>query len=213
MAAAGNAMRLCLRTCRQPASPLLARGSVSRQSLAMPRRTLTTTRSLLAGGPRDEMDDPMGQRPWEHIEDAFKDLTPEQLKQLEKLVGEDEKGQNRTFNEAISQDEHDHELHSTADRRDLIAVLKANNPRVDRTDFGYDESDPEAAAKDPEDSFNEDDITEQAHGKLDELREYRHYARIAAWEMPLLSSEASSLSPLSPPPRPTGSACYGTDTR
>ena len=40
-----------------------------------------------------------------------------------------------------------------------------------------------------EEAFNEDDITSMAHGKLEEHREHREYARIAIWEMPLLSSE------------------------
>jgi small subunit ribosomal protein S35 len=33
-----------------------------------------------------------------------------------------------------------------------------------------------------------DDITALAHGELEQHREMRHYARLAAWEMPLLSS-------------------------
>jgi len=33
-----------------------------------------------------------------------------------------------------------------------------------------------------------DDITSLAHGELEQHREMRHYARLAAWEMPLLSS-------------------------
>ena len=40
-----------------------------------------------------------------------------------------------------------------------------------------------------EDDFEEDDIMALAHGKLEEHREYREYARIAVWEMPLLSSK------------------------
>lgn len=36
--------------------------------------------------------------------------------------------------------------------------------------------------------FQEDDITSAAHGQLEQHREIREYARIAAWEMPLLSS-------------------------
>lgn len=40
-----------------------------------------------------------------------------------------------------------------------------------------------------EDMFDEDDIMSMAHGKFEEFREYREYARLAAWEMPLLSSE------------------------
>lgn len=34
----------------------------------------------------------------------------------------------------------------------------------------------------------EDDISSLAHGELEQHREWRHYARLAAWEMPLLSS-------------------------
>ena len=33
-----------------------------------------------------------------------------------------------------------------------------------------------------------DDITPLGHGELEQHREMRHYARLAAWEMPLLSS-------------------------
>jgi small subunit ribosomal protein S35 len=40
--------------------------------------------------------------------------------------------------------------------------------------------------EDPE--FEDDDITALAHGDLEQHREYRHYARLTAWEMPLLTS-------------------------
>jgi len=33
-----------------------------------------------------------------------------------------------------------------------------------------------------------DDMPTLAHGELEQHREMRHYARLAAWEMPLLSS-------------------------
>lgn len=39
-----------------------------------------------------------------------------------------------------------------------------------------------------EDEFEEDDISSLGHGELEQHREMRDYARIAAWEMPLLSS-------------------------
>lgn len=38
--------------------------------------------------------------------------------------------------------------------------------------------------------WKNDDITSLAHGELEQHRELRAYARIAAWEMPLLSSKA-----------------------
>ena len=51
-----------------------------------------------------------------------------------------------------------------------------NMGEVDEQDTGEDEE------------FDNDDITSLAHGELEQHREMRHYARIAAWEMPLLSS-------------------------
>lgn len=58
------------------------------------------------------------------------------------------------------------------------------------TFWGEDEEDPDYLTEDiDEEDFEEDDIMSLAHGKLEEHREYREYARIAAWQMPLLSSE------------------------
>jgi small subunit ribosomal protein S35 len=56
---------------------------------------------------------------------------------------------------------------------------------VDEVDVGEDET------------FKGDDMTSLGHAELDQHREMREYARIAAWEMPLLSS-----TPLSPPSLP-----------
>lgn len=39
-----------------------------------------------------------------------------------------------------------------------------------------------------DDEFDGDDISSIAHGELEQHREIREYARIAAWEMPMLSS-------------------------
>ena len=43
--------------------------------------------------------------------------------------------------------------------------------------------------EDNDDSLDdEDDISSLGHGELEQHRELRHYARLAAWEMPLLAS-------------------------
>jgi len=47
-----------------------------------------------------------------------------------------------------------------------------------------------------DDLYKGDDMTSLAHGDLEQHREIRHYARIAAWEMPLLTSECLSTSSL-----------------
>ena len=49
------------------------------------------------------------------------------------------------------------------------------------------ESDQEGTGAD--DEFKEDDISSPAHAQLEQHREMRQYARLAAWEMPLLSSK------------------------
>ncbi|KAL8820467.1 MAG: hypothetical protein Q9223_001328 [Gallowayella weberi] len=56
---------------------------------------------------------------------------------------------------------------------------------IDEQDSGEDED------------FDGDDITSTAHGELEQHREIREYARIAAWEMPMLSKLAK---PFVPPP-------------
>lgn len=51
------------------------------------------------------------------------------------------------------------------------------------------EEDEEGTGED--DDFEEDDISTPAHAELERHREMREYARITAWEMPLLSSTLS----------------------
>lgn len=67
--------------------------------------------------------------------------------------------------------------------------MRPLKPKAGALNMGVDPS--ENPEEDPE--FEEDDITSLAHGQLEQHREYRHYARLAAWEMPLLTSETSIL--------------------
>lgn len=54
--------------------------------------------------------------------------------------------------------------------------------------WAEDEDDEFALVEDGDDDFNDDEITSMAHAELELHREMREYARIAAWDMPLLSS-------------------------
>jgi len=65
--------------------------------------------------------------------------------------------------------------------------MRPLKPKAGALNMGVEPS--EYPEEDPE--FEEDDITSLAHGQLEQHREYRHYARLAAWEMPLLTSETS----------------------
>ena len=70
-------------------------------------------------------------------------------------------------------------------------------PRWPEGFFALDEE-REDPGEDPE--FENDDITSTAHGELEEHREMREFARVMAWDMPLLYS-MSALFLFSSPPR------------
>lgn len=59
------------------------------------------------------------------------------------------------------------------------------------------EDDPDNVGEDEE--FRGDDMTSIAHGQLEQHREIREYMRIAVWEMPMLSSPSSNITPTSRP--------------
>lgn len=66
--------------------------------------------------------------------------------------------------------------------------------RPEKQGFWFDEEDPETHTAE-HDEFDEDDITEMAHAKLEEVREMREYQRRAVWELPLLSKLAKPFEP------------------
>lgn len=55
--------------------------------------------------------------------------------------------------------------------------------------WGEDEDDELGMEEDGDDNFYDDEITSSAHAEVELHREMRDYARIAAWDMPLLSSK------------------------
>lgn len=59
--------------------------------------------------------------------------------------------------------------------------------------WSEEEDDEFALVEDGDEEFNDDEITSMAHAELELHREMREYARITAWDMPLLSSECHNL--------------------
>ena len=59
---------------------------------------------------------------------------------------------------------------------------------------------PEREASGEDEKYQGDDLNELGHAELEQHREMRHYARIAAWEMPLLSSTSPALPSAAPLP-------------
>ncbi|KAK6064740.1 hypothetical protein SCUP515_11622 [Seiridium cupressi] len=84
------------------------------------------------------------------------------------------------------------ELDLAFNKLDAVATQVQKPVRVHKRSFwGEDEQDQDYLTEDiDEDDFSDEDIMSIAHGKLEEHREYREYARIAAWQMPLLSKLA-----------------------
>ncbi|KAB8079237.1 mitochondrial ribosomal subunit protein-domain-containing protein [Aspergillus leporis] len=77
--------------------------------------------------------------------------------------------------------------------------LRFEDVREKRLGFwGEEEDDEFALVEDADEAFNDDDITSMAHAELEVHREIREYARIAAWDMPLLSQLAK---PFTLPPQ------------
>ncbi|KAH8671088.1 mitochondrial ribosomal subunit protein-domain-containing protein [Xylariales sp. PMI_506] len=92
-----------------------------------------------------------------------------------------------------------------AEFKDLDMATHALNKPVKankKSFWSAEEEDPELITEElDDDDLGDDDIMTMAHGKLEEHREYREYARIAAWQMPLLSKLARPFEP------PTAQEC------
>lgn len=82
------------------------------------------------------------------------------------------------------------ELEKSVNQIDKEYPMRFDDMREKRLGLWGDEEDDEfALVEDADEEFNDDDITSMAHAELEVHREIREYARIAAWDMPLLSSK------------------------
>ncbi|RDI89941.1 hypothetical protein Vi05172_g377 [Venturia inaequalis] len=72
-------------------------------------------------------------------------------------------------------------------------IAENRKTRVEEGFFNYGEDDPRAVGEDEE--FQGDDISSQGHEELEQHRELREYARLAAWELPLLHRLAKPFEP------------------
>lgn len=83
----------------------------------------------------------------------------------------------------------DETMKTLEDVRQVTRPLRA--VMLPKRDAFWDDEEPDndLITNDDNDAFDENDMTDIAHAKLEEHREQREYARIAIWEMPLLASE------------------------
>jgi len=79
------------------------------------------------------------------------------------------------------------------ERKQRVQEPPEKNAKEGFWNYGEEKADRDDIGDDPE--FEGDDITSIAHTELEQHREYREYARLAAWEMPLLSKMAKPFEP------------------
>ncbi|ORY64941.1 mitochondrial ribosomal subunit protein-domain-containing protein [Pseudomassariella vexata] len=180
MASAVQTLRLCLRACRT--APVARR---------FPPRTLVAARPISTTPIRwrasntddnDLEDDDTGEEDDEKMYELESKITQQETKEAEEALMNSEK--------------------LVAEMEEMIRETERLPKKARDTFWGEEEDDTDLIAEGTDDDdFSEDDIMSMAHGKLEEHREYREYARIAAWQMPLLSKLARPFVP------PTAEEC------
>ncbi|KAK4665561.1 37S ribosomal protein S24, mitochondrial [Podospora pseudopauciseta] len=195
MASAANSLRLCLRASRQlsvrpAASPLL-------------RRALTTTAPQCAR--------PGRKKGWKDPSDNFEFPEPYEGKvfqdlgeQLRYSLENDElaEADRAAVQQALASWENKPNEEKMEEQQIVKEIDKEFAPlrapvRARRNSFWHEEEQDTDLITDEvgEDDFEENDMMAMGHAKLEEHREYREYARIAVWEMPLLSRFAKKFVP------------------
>ena len=189
MAAGAQSLRLCLQSYRQaPAFRAL------RPNTPQLRRALSTTTIARRREANDKDAVDLGfDRVYNNPGDVVDDLLRTELLSA--------KDRNQLAKAQSVWSELPHEQ-KQALQKDVQEVRQAMGPlrrirKAKRSSFwGEEETDSDLITDElGEDDFEEDDILSMGHGKLEEHRELREYARIAIWEMPLLSSKFPGWSP------------------
>ncbi|KAM5352348.1 hypothetical protein ACJ41O_005071 [Fusarium nematophilum] len=199
MASASAAARLCILACRR--APRLRQTPRTQQIIqqrplakrAFSTSTIRWAREQEQHHNEGEEEEDLGPLELKKLEAAFAEAaTPEGMKQLDELAKEN--GYN-SIDEYLATELERRPGWASEDRSLLEDIMRDDKgERPNKQSFWFDDEDPETNTEELEE-FDEDDITSMAHGKLDEIREMRQYARLAVWELPLLSKFAKPFVP------------------
>ncbi|KAL5343765.1 mitochondrial ribosomal subunit protein-domain-containing protein [Aspergillus crustosus] len=178
-----------------------ARTIARRGPIALPYRQFSAT------APTFVSDDPPAPAP-------PRDLRPEELPPAPEYSPDLLNKEEREMYDLMSEDEREAfdaenrrvvaEFNDPQTRANMFAQIDKHVSKIDReypmtfTEgrskiqgfWASDEDDEFGVVEDQDDDFHDDDITSMAHAELELHREIREYARIAAWDMPLLSQLA-----------------------
>lgn len=92
------------------------------------------------------------------------------------------------------------EIDNLANQVEREEPMRFNDELERRRGFwAEDDGDEFALVEDGDEAFNDDEITSMAHAEVEMHREIREYARIAAWDMPLLSRMSPQSFPIAYP--------------
>ncbi|KAK3937907.1 mitochondrial ribosomal subunit protein-domain-containing protein [Diplogelasinospora grovesii] len=193
MASAANSLRLCLRTSRQASSCL------RQPQVRVPlRRALSTTPVRWDNAATEEKDgveesDYEFNRPYSNPGEFLQDfLRKEGISKADRAQAT---RMLETWKQVPPETQQEFDKLTRDISQEIAPLRRPVKPR--RNSFwNEEEKDPDLITDEVgEDDFEEDDILSMGHGKLEEHREFREYARIAVWEMPLLSKLAKPFEP------------------
>ena len=176
-----------VRRASSPAQRLSRAQHLTRQN---PRMTFTSSSRARRAQQESDADAAPQHLDLTTLNKAFAETaTPEGLRQLDELAKMN--GYN-TIDEYLTTKLRETSGWASEDRALEEELVKDDvGEKPNKSSFWFDEEDPDTNTEE-HDEFDEDDITSMAHGKLEEVREMRQYARLAVWEMPLLASKYHS---------------------
>ncbi|SPJ75147.1 uncharacterized protein FTOL_04878 [Fusarium torulosum] len=198
MASASAAARLCTLACRRASriQQIPRTQHIIRQK-PIAQRAFTTSTIRWAREEDQRQDDveeeDFGPIELKKLEAALAEAsTPEGLKQLDLLA----KANGYNSIDHYLKNELEYRPGWASEDRSTLEDIQRDDKgeKPNKQSFWFDEEDPETNTEELEE-FDEDDITSMAHGKLDEIRDMRQYARLAVWELPLLSKYAKPFEP------------------
>ncbi|KAL9476506.1 hypothetical protein ACSS6W_006347 [Trichoderma asperelloides] len=199
MASASSAGRLCMLACRRALRvPRMPRTQPIAWRAPTASRAFTSSPRRLADKNADQDGEDGDGGLYKTLDlklmnkSFLESVTPEGLKQLDELAKTNGYTSVEEYLEATLRETPGWSSEDRALEEDLYRDDAGDKPN--KSSFWFDEDDPETNTEE-HDEFDEDDITSMAHGKLDEVRDMRHYARLAIWEMPLLAKFAKPFVP------------------
>ncbi|KAB5554854.1 mitochondrial ribosomal subunit protein-domain-containing protein [Coniochaeta sp. 2T2.1] len=192
MAAAAQSLRLAFRARRT--APALRQFRPQQASMAL--RPISTTAPRPA---RKDEDDEEGADPEEEARqfENYGEVYAEFLRSETMTEAEKAEAQKAMeMWEKLPIEDKNRVTQNVKDIREGIQPMRKSMRPIRGSFWNDEERDSEMITNEfGEDDFEEDDITGMGHAKLEEHREMREYARVAVWEMPLLSKLAKRFEP------------------